>query len=232
MAALKPPSGRSPAKKKTTARKKPASTRARLTAARARKKAVTDTAVTAGELLGAGAMWSGVSAWRNTKGQDLKLFKTVDTRIVAGLAGLVAGLWWPKAKWSEHAVNLSIGTLGSWVHEYSYEMGSKWAGKAAPATTSASGIVVGDVVGDYDDDEAEGYDDETEGMDEVGLFGRRARLARIERKLARLKNRRARIASKLAARGRLPAGHEAGPGPQMITVPAGAVRPGYLARMQ
>jgi len=221
--AITPPSASKarPRKRKSKRKRKSSGrSRSRSTVAKARTKAAKESAVVAGELLGSGAVWSGASAWRAAQGKDLKIpvIKT-DARIVTGVAGLVAGLWWPKSKWSSHAVNVSLGTLGSWVHEYSYEMGAKWGekGESAPAASAATsqGVVLGALDEDYDDEEEE---------DESGLFGRRQRIQRIGRKLSRLRSRRGRLQHQLGY-------DDAQQEPQMVQVPLYAVRPRYRRQL-
>ena len=83
MAGLKPPSAGSVKPKSGTRKKKSTTgTRTRLSAARARTKAVTDTAIVAGELLGAGAVWSAGSAWQAAQGRDLKVAKKADRQVL------------------------------------------------------------------------------------------------------------------------------------------------------
>jgi len=228
MAGLAPPTISSvSSKKKTPAKKSASATKKRTSAARGRTAAIQHTAICAGEILGVGAASSALSAYRQAKGKSLLIADTVDARVVGGLLGVVAGLWKPSAKWSQHAINAGLGALGSWGHEYSFEVSGTYFGAAKPATTAAEGIVLGQLEGAYDDDE------------EAGAFGRKRRLKRIERRLGRLRARRTRIQSRLGvtpavAQRSLPdyGGYERGGSPagEYVRVPAWAVKPQYRAR--
>lgn len=220
--APKAPKGKS--KKKTSASKKSDTSAARARVGAASIRSIPGAAVVAGEILGAGAAWSAASAYRASQGADLRLGKMVDVRLIAGVGGIVAGLWKPGTKWASHAVYLGLGTLGSWAHEYSFEAAAKWSKPAGAAAPTSEGVVIGQI---------------DNGGDEAGLFSRRKRLAKIERRLEHLRRRKSRLEGKVASRGRLAdyGDYEEAPrrghrgSPQMVEVPLWAVRPQYRQQM-
>jgi len=122
----------------------------------ARMGQVSTAAIHVGEIAGSALIGSAVAGYREaTAGADgMKIAGKVDARIVAGLAGLIAGLWKAGAT-NTHLLNVGTGLLTSWGTDYAREQGSKMAAKmataSAPAPTQQAaapavpGIVVGRV---------------------------------------------------------------------------------------